>query len=57
MTLAELLLRDGIPPSLLIDLYDTDGMQAALASEALTADVAAAPAPAEVREKRRLRSA
>lgn len=57
MTLAERLLRDGIPPSLLIDLYDLDGMQAALASEVLAADVHAAPTPVEVTAKRRLRSA
>lgn len=44
-TLAQRLLRDGIPPSLLIDLYDTEGMRAAVAAEVTTADVAAAPAP------------
>jgi hypothetical protein len=43
-TLAERLLRDGIPPSLLIDLLDPEGMRAALASELLAADVAAAKA-------------
>ena len=47
MTLAEQLLRDGIPPSLLIDLLDPEGMQAALASEVLAFDAAAAPAPVE----------
>ena len=60
MTLAERLLRDGIPPSLLIDLLDPEGMRAALASEVLAADVAAAPAPAELAAPsriRRLRSA
>lgn len=46
MTLAEQLLRDGIPPSLLIDLLDPEGMRAALAAEALPADVRAAQAPA-----------
>ncbi|HUR51229.1 MAG TPA: hypothetical protein VMZ11_03805 [Mycobacteriales bacterium] len=40
MTLAERLLRDGVPPSLLIDLLDPDGMRAALASELLPSDVA-----------------
>jgi hypothetical protein len=45
-TLAERLLRDGIPPSLLIDLLDPEGMRAALAGEVLPADVAAAQAPA-----------
>ena len=48
ISLAERLLRDGIPPSLLIDLLDPEGMKAALASEALAADVAAAPAPARL---------
>jgi hypothetical protein len=46
MTLAEQLLRDGIPPSLLIDLLDPEGMRAALAAEVLAADVQGAPAPA-----------
>jgi hypothetical protein len=45
MTLAEQLLRDGIPPSLLIDLLDPEGMRAALASELLEHDVRRAPAP------------
>ena len=45
MTLAEQLLRDGVPPSLLIDLLDPEGMRAALASELLASDVAKAPAP------------
>ena len=47
MTLAEQLLRDWIPPSLLIDLVDPDGMRAARAHELLAGDVAAAPAPAD----------
>lgn len=55
MTLAEQLLRDGIPPSLLIDLIDPEGMLAALAAEALPADVQTTPAPDE--RARRLRSA
>jgi hypothetical protein len=49
MTLAERLLRDGVPPSLLIDLYDLEGMVVALAAELLPADVDAAPAPAAPR--------
>ena len=55
MTLAEQLLRDGIPPSLLIDLLDPEGMRAALAAESLASDVPAAPAPPE--RARTLRSA
>jgi hypothetical protein len=47
MTPAERLLRDGVPPSLLIDLYDPEGMAVALAAELLAADVAAAPAPVD----------
>jgi hypothetical protein len=47
MTLAEQLLRDGIPPSLLIDLLDPAGMRAALAAELLPSDVLAAAAPPE----------
>lgn len=43
--LAWRLLQDGVPPSLLIDLLDPEGMAAALAAELLPADVAAAPAP------------
>ena len=39
------LLSDGIPPSLLIDLLDPDGMRAALAAEVVAHDVALAPAP------------
>lgn len=50
MTPAERLLRDGIPPSLLIDLLDPDGMRVALAAEVLesetASDVRQAPAPA-----------
>jgi hypothetical protein len=55
MTLAEQLLRDGVPPSLLIDLLDLEGMFVALAAEVLESDVEGAPAPAE--RVRRLRSA
>ncbi len=43
--LAWRLLRDGIPPSLLIDLWDPEGLAAALAAEVLPTDLAAAPAP------------
>ena len=52
-TLAERLLRDGIPPSLLIDLVDPEGMRAALAHELLAGDVTAAPAPALAEGARR----
>ena len=55
MNLAEQLLRDGIPPSLLIDLLDPEGMRAALAAELLASDVQAAPAPPD--SMRGLRSA
>ena len=53
MTPAERLLRDGIPPSLLIDLVDPDGMRAALAAELLVSDVVSLPEE----RVRRLRSA
>jgi hypothetical protein len=52
-SLASRLLADGIPPSLLIDLLDPEGMKLALASELLASDVALAPAPPI---ERRLRS-
>ncbi len=45
VTLASRLLADGIPPSLLIDLYDPEGMKLALASELAANDVALAPPP------------
>jgi hypothetical protein len=45
-SLALRLLTDGIPPSLLIDLLDPEGMKAALAGELTPTDVALAPAPA-----------
>jgi hypothetical protein len=45
MTLAERLLRNGVPPSLLIDLVNPEGMRSALAAEVLASDVTAAPAP------------
>jgi hypothetical protein len=41
VTLAEQLLREGVPPSLLIDLLDPEGLRVALASELLASDVAA----------------
>lgn len=40
------LLSDGIPPSLLIDLLDPEGMRTALASELTVSDVERALAPA-----------
>lgn len=39
------LLADGIPPSLLCDLLDPDGLRTALASELLGGDVARTPPP------------
>jgi hypothetical protein len=44
-SLASRLLADGIPPSLLIDLLDPQGMKLALAAELLASDVSLAPAP------------
>ena len=49
------LLEDGIPPTLLIDLLDPEGMKAALAGELTSTDVRLAPAPP--RAARRVRSA
>lgn len=47
------LLREGIPPTLLIDLLDPAGLRIALAEELLPHDVARAPAPqAQLRETR-----
>ena len=48
LPLAYRLLRDGIPPSLLIDLLDPEGMRVALAAELAPTDVALAPAPQDV---------
>lgn len=45
-TLAQQLLRDGIPPSLLIDLLDPEGMRAALVCELALLDVERALPPA-----------
>jgi hypothetical protein len=45
VTLASRLLADGIPPTLLMDLLDPEGMKIALAAELLAGDVALAPAP------------
>lgn len=39
------LLSQGVPPSLLCDLLDPDGLRTALAGELLSADVARTPAP------------
>jgi hypothetical protein len=47
-TLAQHLLSNGIPPTLLIDLIDPVGMKIALASELTESDVALAPAPTVV---------
>ena len=44
-SLAFRLLADGIPPSLLLDLLNPEGLKVALASELLARDVALAPAP------------
>jgi len=44
-SLAQRLLADGIPLTLLLDLYDPAGMRSALAAELLASDVALAPAP------------
>ena len=49
------LLADGIPPTLLIDLLDPEGMRMALAGELTATDVVLAPAP-QLRE-RAIRSA
>ena len=46
LPLALHLLRNGIPPSLLLDLADPEGMRLALAAELVAADVDRAPAPA-----------
>ena len=46
LPLALHLLRNGIPPSLLLDLLDPDGMRVALAAELAASDVERAPAPA-----------
>ena len=45
LPLAYRLLTEGIPPTLLIDLLDPEGMRVALAAEVLESDVALAPAP------------
>jgi hypothetical protein len=50
--LAQLLLTAGIPPSLLMDLLDPEGMRLALAAELAAGDVAAAPAPGVDRRER-----
>jgi hypothetical protein len=46
LPLALQLLQGGIPPTLLIDLLDPEGMRLALASELAAGDVLRAPAPA-----------
>lgn len=52
LPLAQQLLEGGIPPSLLIDLLDPEGMKLALASELTPSDVLRAPAPATARQVR-----
>jgi len=56
-SLAQRMLRDGLPLTLLLDLADPDGLRAALAHELLASDVTAAPAPAEAPPLRLVRSA
>ncbi len=46
------LLEEGIPPTLLIDLLDPEGMKIALAGEVTAADVRRTPAPAPARRVR-----
>ena len=45
LPLAQRLLQDGIPLTLLIDLLDPEGMKLALAAELTAADVTRAPGP------------
>jgi hypothetical protein len=52
-TLAQRLIADGIPPTLLIDLLDPEGMRRALASELTVSDVDRAITPALVKWIRR----
>jgi hypothetical protein len=52
LPLALQLLEGGIPPTLLIDLLDPEGMKLALASELTASDVQRAPAPAVARRVR-----
>ncbi len=56
-SLASRLLADGIPPSLLIDLLDPEGMKLALASELLANDIELAPAPPLERHLRSVQTA
>lgn len=56
-SLASRLLADGIPPSLLIDLLDPEGMKLALASEVLASDVELAPPPPLARPLRSVQTA
>ena len=46
------LLSGGVPPSLLIDLLDPEGMRMALAAELVPDDVRRAPAPTRARRVR-----
>lgn len=52
-SLALRLLENGIPPTLLIDLLDPEGMRVALASELAASDVRRAPTPPVVRRAAR----
>ena len=51
LPLALRLLQGGVPPTLLIDLLDPEGMKLALAGELTPSDVALAPAPAGTRRE------
>lgn len=53
LTLAQRLIADGIPPTLLIDLLDPEGMRRALASELTVSDVDRAVTPTAAKGVRR----
>ncbi|MCW2670535.1 MAG: hypothetical protein JWO27_2432 [Frankiales bacterium] len=52
LPLAQRLLQDGIPLTLLMDLLDPEGMKLALAAELTPSDVARTPSPAPRRAAR-----
>jgi hypothetical protein len=52
LPLAQRLLQDGIPLTLLMDLLDPEGMKLALAAELTPSDVARTPSPAPHRATR-----
>jgi hypothetical protein len=52
-TLAQRLIADGVPLTLLIDLLDPEGMRRALASELTVSDVDRAVTPAVAKRIRR----